>query len=70
MPDTAQPWTCSWGANTIDARIILGYATSGVVFSTARYATDVNYHLLVVGACCGDQDLEVRGFLTQRVFPR
>jgi nicotinamidase-related amidase len=57
-------------ANNIDTLIILGYATSGVVLSTTRYAADLDYRLMVVEDCCADQDPEVHNFLTQRIFPR
>jgi len=57
-------------ANSIDTLIILGYATSGVVLSTVRYAADLDYRLVVVEDCCADQDPEVHDFLTQRIFPR
>jgi nicotinamidase-related amidase len=50
--------------------IILGYATSGVVLSTVRYAADLDYRLIVVEDCCVDSDPEVHDFLTQRIFPR
>jgi nicotinamidase-related amidase len=59
-----------WRANNIDTLIILGYATSGVVLSTVRYAADLDYRLLVVEDCCADQDPGVHDFLTQRIFPR
>jgi nicotinamidase-related amidase len=59
-----------WRANNIDTLIILGYATSGVVLSTVRYAADLDYRLVVVEDCCADQDPAVHDFLTQRVFPR
>jgi nicotinamidase-related amidase len=57
-------------ANSIDTLIILGYATSGVVLSTVRYAADLDYRLVVVEDCCADQDPAVHEFLTQRIFPR
>jgi nicotinamidase-related amidase len=57
-------------ANNIDTLILLGYATSGVVLSTTRYAADLDYRLVIVEDCCADQDPEVHNFLTQRVFPR
>jgi nicotinamidase-related amidase len=57
-------------ANNIETLIILGYATSGVVLSTVRYAADSDYRLVVVEDCCADQDPEVHNFLTQRIFPR
>ena len=57
-------------SNNVDTLVILGYATSGVVLSTVRYAADLDYRLLVVEDCCSDQDPEVHDFLTQRIFPR
>ena len=57
-------------ANDIHNLIILGYATSGVVLSTVRYASDLDYNLFVVEDCCSDSDAEVHDFLTGRIFPR
>ncbi len=57
-------------ANNIDTIVLLGYATSGVVLSTTRYAADSDYRLFIVEDCCSDQDAEVHDFLTQRIFPR
>ena len=56
-------------ANNIDTLVILGYATSGVVLSTTRYASDADFRLFIVEDCCSDQDVEVHDFLTQRIFP-
>ncbi len=60
----------AWRANDINTLIILGYATSGVVLSTVRYASDLDYNLYVVEDCCSDSDTEVHDFLTGRIFPR
>jgi nicotinamidase-related amidase len=57
-------------ANDIETLVILGYATSGVVLSTVRYAADADYRLVVVEDCCADQQPDVHDFLTQRIFPR
>ena len=57
-------------ANDINTLVILGYATSGVVLSTVRYASDLDYNLYVVEDCCSDSDPEVHDFLTGRIFPR
>ena len=57
-------------ANDIETLIILGYATSGVVLSTLRYAADLDYRLVVVEDCCADQQPDIHDFLTQRIFPR
>ena len=57
-------------ANDIKNLVILGYATSGVVLSTVRYASDLDYNLYVVEDCCSDSDTDVHEFLTGRIFPR
>ena len=57
-------------ANNIETVVMLGYATSGVVLSTTRYAADADFRLIIVEDCCSDQDPEVHDFLTQRIFPR
>ena len=57
-------------ANNIETIVLLGYATSGVVLSTTRYAADSDYRLFIVEDCCSDSDPEVHDFLTQRIFPR
>ena len=57
-------------ANDIRDLVIFGYATSGVVLSTVRYAADLDYNLFVVEDCCADSDADVHDFLTQRIFPR
>jgi len=57
-------------ANNIETIILLGYATSGVVLSTTRYAADADYRIIIAEDCCSDSDIEVHDFLTQRIFPR
>jgi nicotinamidase-related amidase len=57
-------------ANDVKDLVILGYATSGVVLSTVRYASDLDYNLYVVENCCSDSDPDVHEFLTGRIFPR
>ena len=57
-------------ANDIHNLVLLGYATSGVVLSTTRYAADLDYRLYIVADCCADQQPDVHDFLTQRIFPR
>lgn len=57
-------------ANNIETIILLGYATSGVVLSTTRYAADSDYRIIIAEDCCSDPDIEVHDFLTQRIFPR
>ena len=57
-------------ANNIFDLVIFGYATSGVVLSTVRYASDLDFNLYVVEDCCSDFDADVHEFLAQRIFPR
>ena len=57
-------------ANGTETIIILGYATSGVVLSTTRYAADCDYRIIIVEDCCVDSDAEVHNFLMHKIFPR
>jgi nicotinamidase-related amidase len=58
------------GARNVDTLILLGYATSGVVLSTTRYAADADYRLFIVEDCCADNDPAVHDFLCAKIFPR
>ena len=58
------------GARNVDTLILLGFATSGVVLSTTRYAADADYRLFIVEDCCADADPAVHDFLCARIFPR
>jgi nicotinamidase-related amidase len=58
------------GARNVDTLILLGFATSGVVLSTTRYAADADYRLFVVEDCCADTDPAVHDFLCTKIFPR
>jgi|SRR6187402_117095 len=50
--------------------VLTGIATSGVVLSTLREASDKDYRLTVLADCCADGDDEVHNVLTTKVFPR
>jgi nicotinamidase-related amidase len=50
--------------------VLTGIATSGVVLSTIREASDKDYGLTVLADCCADGDEEVHRVLTTKVFPR
>jgi nicotinamidase-related amidase len=50
--------------------VLMGIATSGVVLSTVREASDKDYQLTVLADACGDADEEVHRVLTTKVFPR
>ena len=54
----------------IDTLILMGVATSGCVLSTARWATDINYKIVVVADACSDRDPEVHRVLTEKIFAR
>jgi nicotinamidase-related amidase len=54
----------------INHMILTGIATSGVVLSTLREASDKDYQLTVLSDCCADGDEEVHRVLTTKVFPR
>ena len=58
------------GARNVDTLILLGYATSGVVLSTTRYAADADYRLFIVEDCCADADPAVHEVLCAKIFPR
>jgi len=54
----------------IQHMVLTGIATSGVVLSTLREASDKDYRLTVIADCCADGDEEVHRVLTTKVFPR
>lgn len=54
----------------VDHLVLTGLATSGVVLSTLRQASDLDYRLTVLADGCGDSDAEVHRVLTEKVFPR
>jgi nicotinamidase-related amidase len=57
-------------AKGIGHMVLTGIATSGVVLSTIREASDKDYRLTVLADCCADGDEEVHRVLTTKVFPR
>jgi nicotinamidase-related amidase len=50
--------------------VLFGIATSGIVLSTVRQASDLDFRCVVVKDCCFDGDEEVHRVLTEKVFPR
>ncbi len=50
--------------------VLTGIATSGVVLSTLREASDKDFRLTVIEDCCADMDEEVHRVLMEKVFPR
>ncbi|WP_411350174.1 cysteine hydrolase family protein [Paenibacillus sp. WLX2291] len=56
-------------SNRIEHLVLSGIATSGVVLSTLREASDKDYVLTVLSDACIDADPEVHRVLTEKVFP-
>ena len=57
-------------ANNIQHIVLTGLATSGVVLSTLREASDKDYRITVLSDGCGDREEDVHQLLTTKVFPR
>ncbi len=57
-------------AGEIRHLVLCGIATSGVVLSTVREASDKDYRLTVLADLCADTDAEVHSVLIGKVFPR
>jgi nicotinamidase-related amidase len=53
----------------IEHLVLTGIATSGVVLSTLREASDKDYRISVLSDACADRDSEVHNVLTGKVFP-
>jgi nicotinamidase-related amidase len=53
----------------IDALVVAGISTAGVVLSTLRDAADEDYRLFVLADATADHDPEVHRVLTEKVFP-
>ncbi len=54
----------------IKTLIFFGISTSGIVLSTLRQASDLDFQCVVVKDACFDSDDEVHRVLTEKVFPR
>ncbi|MCH3965531.1 MAG: cysteine hydrolase [Clostridium sp.] len=54
----------------IDTLVLSGAATSGVILSTLREASDKDYKLKVLSDACIDSDNEVHRILMEKIFPR
>lgn len=57
-------------AKEIDALVLFGIATSGVVLSTLLHASDEDYRLAVINDCCADNDAELHTNLMDKLFAR
>jgi len=56
--------------NGVKELILCGVATSGVILSTIRQASDLDYGLTILSDGCADGDAEVHTLLMTKVFPR
>jgi nicotinamidase-related amidase len=56
-------------ARGITSLVLLGIATSGVVLSTVRWASDMDYALTVISDGCADFNAETHRVLLENVFP-
>ena len=57
-------------ARGIEALVLAGISTSGVVLSTLRAAADLDFAITVLRDGCADSDPEVDRVLRDKVFPR
>jgi nicotinamidase-related amidase len=57
-------------AGAVTTVAMCGIATSGVVLSTLRQASDLDLELVVLSDGCADTDAEVHDVLLRKIFPR
>ena len=57
-------------ARGIQDLVLMGVNTSGVVLSTVRAASDLDYRLIVLEDCCADVNLEIHQCLINLVLPK
>jgi nicotinamidase-related amidase len=57
-------------ARGIDTIVLTGVSSLGVVESTARFAFDMDYKIIILGDCCSDKDLEAHNITLKWLFPR
>ncbi len=55
-------------AQGIENLVLMGISTSGIVLSTIRAASDLDFQCVVVKDACFDPDEEVHRVLTEKVF--
>jgi nicotinamidase-related amidase len=56
-------------SNNVDTILLTGILTQGVVLSTLRHASDMDYRAVVVADGCSDKDPEVQRVLMEKIFP-
>jgi len=57
-------------AQEVDHVFLFGFATSGVILSTVRYASDCDYEITVVEDCCVDREPRVHDLLMEHILPQ
>lgn len=56
-------------SNDIETLLLTGILTQGVVLSTLRQASDMDYRAVVIADGCSDKDPEVQRVLMEKIFP-
>ena len=57
-------------AKEITTLVLMGLATSGAVLSTERWASDMDYDIVILSDACADPDEDVHRILIEKMFPR
>ena len=55
-------------ANNINELMLTGFATRGVILSTAKEAADKDYKVIVLSDCCADTEPDIHQILIEKVF--
>lgn len=55
-------------AQEIESLVLFGIATSGIVLSTVRLASDLDFKCIVIKDACFDKDEEIHRVLTEKIF--
>ncbi len=55
--------------NKVKTLILAGLSTSGVILSTVRQASDLDYRIIVAEDACGDREEHVHRFLMEDILP-
>jgi nicotinamidase-related amidase len=56
-------------SKNIETLLLTGILSQGVVLSTLRHASDMDFRILVVADGCSDKDPEVQRVLMEKIFP-
>lgn len=57
-------------SNGVNHIVLAGVATSGVILTTVREASDMDFKVTVLRDCCQDRSQNVHNVLMDDVFPR